>query len=131
VFWVSKHVETFLLIGLGGIIGANLRYWVSGWAADRFGQAFPWGTLLINISGSCLLAVFIGWSANHIALDPRVRLFVSIGFFGAFTTFSTYANESVALMRAGDWIGMVGNTLGTNLVCILGALIGLAVGRQL
>ncbi|MBI5960467.1 MAG: fluoride efflux transporter CrcB [Chloroflexi bacterium] len=128
---MSKQVETFLLIGLGGVIGANMRYWVSGWAADRFGQTFPWGTLLINISGSCLLAVFIGWSANHITLDPRVRLFLAVGFFGAYTTFSTYANESVALGRAGDWIGMVSNILFTNLVCVVGALIGLTIGREL
>lgn len=128
---MSKNIQTFLLIGLGGILGANLRYWVSGWAAEHFGRAFPWGTLLINASGSCLLAVFVGWSAHHITLDPRVRLLVAIGFFGAYTTFSTYANESVALMRAGDWIGMGANILGTNLVCVVGAVIGLAVGRQL
>jgi len=127
---VNKQIETFLLIGLGGVIGANLRYWVSGWAADHFGRAFPWGTLLINASGSCLLAVFIGWSANHITLDPRVRLLVAIGFFGAYTTFSTYANESVALGQSGDWVGMAGNILITNMVCVVGAVIGLAVGRQ-
>jgi CrcB protein len=126
-----RRVETLLIIGLGGFIGANLRYLVSGWAAERFGAAFPWGTLLINFSGSCLLAVFIAWAGGHAPLDPRLRLFVAVGFFGAYTTFSTYATESVALLQAGNWLGAVGNILGTNLVCILGAVVGLAVGSRL
>ncbi|NWF68403.1 MAG: fluoride efflux transporter CrcB [Chloroflexi bacterium] len=131
MFLTRRQVETFLIIGLGGFIGANLRYIVSGWATERFGNAFPWGTLLINFSGSCLLAVFVGWATNHPLFDPRVRLLIAVGFFGAYTTFSTYATESLALLQAGDWIGAVGNVLGTNLICILGALLGLAVGGRL
>jgi fluoride exporter len=123
-------LEQLFIIGIAGFIGANVRYWVSGWAAQHLGQAFPWGTLIINFTGSALLAAFIGWSGNRLTLDPRVRLFVAIGFFGAYTTFSTYANESVALLRAGDWIGTLGNILGTNLLCILGALLGLTVGSR-
>ncbi|MBN1451625.1 MAG: fluoride efflux transporter CrcB [Anaerolineales bacterium] len=124
-------MENFLLIGLGGFLGANVRYWVSGWVAERLGQIFPWGTFFVNFSGACLLAVFYGWSANHITLDPRVRLLVAIGFFGAYTTFSTYANESIALMETGDWIGMASNVVFMNLICLVGAWIGLAIGRQL
>jgi len=124
-------METFLIIGLGGFIGANLRYLVSIWAVGQFGASFPWGTFIINFSGSCLLAVFIAWSGRHAPLDPRVRLFLAVGFFGAYTTFSTYANESVALLQAGNWIGVLGNILGTNLVCIMGAIIGLSVGGRL
>ena len=60
-----------------------------------------------------------------------MRLLVAVGFFGAYTTFSTYAVESVILLEAGDWLGGIGNILGTNLVCLLGAVLGLAVGRQL
>lgn len=128
---IPKNMETLLLIGVGGFVGANVRYWLTGWVAERAGQTFPWGTLVVNASGSLLLAVFIGWSAQHLALDPRVRMLVAIGFFGAYTTFSTYANESILLMESGDWLGMAGNVLGTNLVCLLGAMIGLALGRQL
>lgn len=127
----TKHIETILIIGLGGFVGANLRYWVAGWIAERLGQTFPWGTLLINLSGSLLLGLFIGWSAQQITLDPRIRMLIAIGFLGAYTTFSTYANESILLLESGDWLGTIGNILGTNLVCLLGAIIGLAVGRQL
>lgn len=128
---VSKHMETLLLIGLGGFAGANLRYWVGGWVASRMGQTFPWGTLVVNLSGSLLLAIFIGWSSQQLVLDSRVRILITIGFFGAYTTFSTYANESILLLESGDWLGMAGNVVGTNLVCLVGAAVGLAIGRQL
>lgn len=128
---MKRYVENFLLIGLGGFFGANMRYWVSGWVAERMGQVFPWGTFLVNVSGAFLLAIFYGWSATHVTLDARVRLFLAIGFFGSYTTFSTYSNETVALIQTGDWIGAVTNILGTNLLCLVGALIGLAVGRHL
>ena len=128
---MRRQVETFLIIGLGGFVGANMRYLISVWVVARLGSTFPWGTLLINLTGSFLLAVFLAWAANRTSLDPRVRLLIATGFFGAYTTFSTYANESVALLQAGDWIGGVGNLLGTNVVCIVGAVIGLAIGHGL
>jgi fluoride exporter len=127
----TRSIETVLLVGLGGFAGANLRYWVAGWAAQRLGQSFPWGTLIINVSGSLLLAVFLGWSLQHIGMDPRMRLLVIFGFFGAYTTFSTYANESVLMLETGDWLGVLGNVVGMNLLCLAGALVGLAIGRQL
>ena len=124
-------METLLLIGLGGFIGANVRYLISGWVAAHIGSSFPWGTLAVNFTGSLLLAVFLAWAAGYTILDPRVRLILATGFFGAYTTFSTYANESVALMQGGDWLGAIGNVLGTNLICLLGAIVGLAIGSRL
>ncbi len=124
-------METLLIIGLGGFIGANVRYWVSGWAAEHLGASFPWGTLIINLTGSLLLAVFIGWLSNHVTVDPRLRLLVAVGFFGAYTTFSTYANESIALLESNEWIPALGNILGGNLICLIGVIIGLAIGRRL
>ena len=124
-------METLLLIGLGGFVGANVRYLISGWVAAHMGSSFPWGTLAVNFTGSLLLAVFLAWAAGYTILDPRVRLVLATGFFGAYTTFSTYANESVALLQGGDWLGAVGNVLGTNLICLLGAIIGLAIGSRL
>ncbi len=126
-----RQVENLLLIGIGGFIGANVRYWVSLWAAARFGPAFPWGTLIINLTGAALLGVFNGWAGSHLNLDPRVRLFVAIGFFGAYTTFSTYANETVALLRVSDWVDALLNLLASNVLCILGALLGVLLGSRL
>lgn len=124
-------METLLLIGIGGFIGANLRYVVSTWAAQRFGVGFPWGTMIINFSGSLLLAVFVAWLTAHTTIDPRVRLFTAVGFFGAYTTYSTFAVESITLLQTGNWIGAFSNVFGTNLVCILGALVGFALGSRI
>jgi CrcB protein len=125
-----RHVETLLLIGAGGFLGANVRFLVSGWVAQQLGARLPYGTLLVNFTGSLLLAVFIGWAANHIALDSRLRLLVATGFFGGYTTFSSYALESISLLQDGDWMGGLSYVLGTNLICLLGAMIGLAIGSR-
>lgn len=125
-----QRMETLFYIGMGGFVGANLRYFLSGWIADHFGQAFPWGTLIINVTGSILLGILISWSGNRIEVDPRIRLFLAVGFFGAFTTYSTYANESVALLQSGDWTGALGNVLSTNLLCLIGAMIGVLIGGR-
>jgi CrcB protein len=122
-------MERILFIGIGGFIGAVTRFLISTLVGNWLGQTFPWGTLLINFSGSLLLGVFIASTGSRI--DPRLRLFVATGFFGAYTTFSTFANESVAMIQAGDWLGGLGNIMVTNLVCILGAAIGVAIGNQL
>jgi CrcB protein len=124
-------METLLLIGIGGFLGANVRYLVSTWAAQQFGVEFPWGTMIINFTGSLLLAVFVAWLTTHTAIDPRVRLFLAIGFFGAYTTFSTFAVESVTLFQTGNWFGALSNLLGTYVVCMLGAFAGFAVGSRL
>ena len=124
-------MENFFIVGLGGFVGANLRYWFSTWIAQQWGSSFPWGTLVINFSGSFFLAIFLSWSAERIGIDPRIRLLIATGFFGAYTTFSTYANESIALWRAGNWLGALGNVAGTNLLCLMGVILGLAVASRL
>ncbi|MFN8448951.1 MAG: fluoride efflux transporter CrcB [Anaerolineae bacterium] len=124
-------METFLIIGLGAVLGANLRYLVTVWTVEQFGVGFPLGTLVINVTGSFLLAAFLAWVANHTTVDPRVRLLVATGFFGAYTTFSTYANDSIAMIGMGNWLGAVGNIVGTNLVCLVSVVAGLAIGSQL
>jgi len=124
-------MESVLIIGIAGFIGANVRYFVATWAAQQYGTTFPWGTLIINLTGSFLLAVFTAYAGNRLALDPRIRLFIAVGFFGAYTTFSTYANDSVGLLRSGAWINAVVNVLLTNGLCLIGALIGLMLGNLL
>lgn len=128
---MRRQLEIFLIIGLGGFIGANARYLVSTRIAAQLGTSFPWGTFFINFTGSFLLAVFIAWWTHHSPVDSRLRLFLAIGVFGAYTTFSTYATESIALLQSGNWIGMAGNILGTNLICLSGAIVGLAIGSRL
>ncbi len=124
-------METLLIIGAGGFLGASARYLVAQWADARFGKAFPWGILLINLSGSFLLALFLSFVAERAHIDPRTRLFIATGFFGAYTTYSTFAYDSATLLANGNWVGAAGNILGTNLLCIAGAIAGLMIGSRL
>jgi len=126
-----RQVETIILIGIGGFIGANLRYGVSVWTTNQLGPHFPWGTLIINMTGSFVLALFLAYTVNHVTLDDRIRLFLAVGFCGAYTTFSTYAVESMALLQGRAWIVALGNILGTNLACLVSVLVGLALGSRL
>jgi CrcB protein len=128
---MRHQLEAILLIGVGGFVGANVRYWISGVAAERFGPTFPWGTMIINVTGSCLLAVFLSYAASHIEVDARWRLLIGTGFFGAYTTFSTYAVDSAALYDTGHIAQAIGNILGTNALCLLGAALGLLVGSKI
>jgi CrcB protein len=90
-----QSMKTFLIISLGAILGANARYWLGGWSAGRFGTIFPYGTLIINLTGSLILGFFITLATDRFLVDPRWRLLVAIGFLGAYTTFSTYTYKSV------------------------------------
>ena len=85
-------LRTALLIGLGGFVGANLRYWLGGWIAQKIGVLFPIETMLINLSGSFLLGLFMTL-ALHFPWSPEWRQLIAIGFIGSFTTYSTYEQK--------------------------------------
>lgn len=124
-------MSDYLLIALGGCLGACTRYWLSGWATQKWGPDFPYGTLLINVSGSFLLGLFLTAAAGRLHLDPRWRLLAAVGFLGAYTTFSTYTYDSVALLLAGRWAAAVTNLLGNNLLGLTAAALGIALGRRI
>jgi CrcB protein len=114
---------------LGAILGANVRYWVGGWAADRFGTTFPYGTLIINVTGSLVLGFFITLVTDRFLVDPRWRLLVAIGFLGAYTTFSTYTYESVNMILKGQvWLGLV-NLFGSTILGAAAMLTGILFGK--
>ena len=94
---------TLAYVALGGALGALARYGMSGWVYDRMGESFPWGTLVVNLVGCLVLGVAIRW-LQVTALAPEVRPFLTIGLLGAFTTFSTFSYETVALLQEGQWL---------------------------
>jgi fluoride exporter len=120
-----------LVISLGAIVGANARYFISRYATQTLGPVFPYGTLIINISGSLIVGFFVIWTSERVLVDPRWRLLVVVGFCGAFTTFSSYAFETMAYFEQGQWLLMVGNIFSNNLLCLAGALGGMALARML
>lgn len=119
----------FLVISLGAIFGANARYLLSRYAAKTLGPVFPYGTLMINVLGSLVVGFFMIWASERVLIDPRWRLLVVVGFCGAFTTFSSYAFESMAYFEQGQWTLMLTNILGNNLLCLAAALAGMALAR--
>src|ERR1700730_559493 len=102
--FIPNHLENYLWIALGAVVGASARYFLSTVIARNFSSAFPYGTLLINVTGSLILGFFLVFSTERALLDPRWRLLVAIGFCGSYTTFSSYAFESFALMEEGEWL---------------------------
>ena len=124
-------MKDFLAISVAAVVGANLRYGLSRLAARGFGPVFPYGTLLINIVGSFIVGFFVIWATERALVDPRWRLLVVVGFCGSFTTFSSYAFESMAFFERGQWTLMLANNFGNNLLCLGGALAGMALARVL
>jgi fluoride exporter len=122
-------MQTFLVISLGAILGANCRYWLGGWAVQQFGAAFPYGNLIINLSGSFLLGLFMTLVTDRFLVDPQWRLLVAIGFLGSYTTFSSYTYESVSLMLSGQYGAGLLNLFGSSLLGGLAVLLGIWLGR--
>ena len=123
-------MRDFIAISPGAIIGANARYIVSRFAARMLGSAFPYGTLLINVAGSMIVGFFMIWTSERVLLDPRWRLLVVVGFCGALTTFSSYAFETLAYFEQGQWALLFTNFAANNLLCLAGALAGMALARM-
>ena len=120
-----------LLVGLGGFIGANARYLLGGWVQSKLGVGFPYGTFIINVSGSFVLGLFatlalrFGWA-------DQWRVFFAIGFVGAYTTFSTFEYESIQLVaQGGRYTIAVINLAGSVVVGLFAAYLGVVIARLL
>ncbi len=119
----------YLWIGLGSFLGANARYFLQGWAADHWGAGFPYGTMLINVSGSFVIAFFMTLVTGRFTVSPELRLFVTVGFLGGYTTFSSFSYETFRLVEQGSWwlagLNFIGNT-GLGAIAVL---VGVFLGR--
>lgn len=123
-------MQTVLLISLGAIIGANLRYFVAQYLATLVPN-FPLGTLVINISASFILGFFLVWTGERVLADPRWRLFIAVGFCATYSTYSSYAFESFDLFQKGHLPLAALNILATNVVCFIAVGLGAAAARSL
>jgi CrcB protein len=97
---IQAEIRNPIAISLGAIAGALSRYYLTLWFSDRFGVSFPYGTFFINITGCFAMGFFATFALNHVAIiSLEVRLLIATGFLGAYTTFSTYGLDTVALLR--------------------------------
>lgn len=119
-----EWVATSLAIGAGGVLGAICRYRVGVWAAARWGTAFPWGTLLINVSGSFVLGFYLTLVTERFSGRPTTRLLVATGFLGAYTTFSTFGHETVTLLQHGRIFAAAAYVVGSLLFGLVAVIAG-------
>ncbi|MGC9292629.1 MAG: fluoride efflux transporter CrcB [Acidobacteriaceae bacterium] len=113
-----------LWVALGAVLGANLRYGIGRYIGRNFPIDFPLGTLLINVTGSFLLGAFFMWARGSSYMNPNWRLVVAVGFCGGYTTFSSFAWESYALVREGRWEMALLNVFASNLLGLLAVMAG-------
>jgi CrcB protein len=123
-------VLQFLWICLGGALGTGSRHLVGLWAAKTLGTTFPHGTLIVNVVGSFLLSVVMTLSIDSGAIPLPVRLFLTTGVMGGFTTYSSFNYETIALFQSGAWGAAASNVLITLLACAASGLLGLFVGSR-
>ena len=126
-------MSLWLLVGLGGFVGAILRYWISGWIQTGF-VTFPFGTLGVNFLGSLLLALIMYISQYRGLLGEEARVFLTIGVLGSFTTMSTFSFESMKLLEQSEHMMFGLNIVGTVCLCLLAIYLGkvlvLAIGMK-
>ena len=97
-------MQNIFIIGAGGFLGAIARYAIGLWIGQRWGRSFPLGTFFINVSGSFLIGFLMALFTERLMLNPQWRIFLVIGFLGAYTTFSTFEYETGALVKDGEWL---------------------------
>ena len=124
-------MQEFMLITVGAALGANVRYWLATWLAERYGATFPWSTLLINVSGSLLIGLALTVLGQRMVADPTYRLLFVTGFLGAYTTFSTFSYETLALAQRGDYLHAALNAAGSVILGLLATFGGMLLGRWL
>lgn len=120
-----------VLIALGGAAGATTRHVLDTWISDRAGGAFPWGTLVINVSGSLVLGLLFALAIERGVFPAPIRGPLLIGFIGAYTTFSTVMLESWRLIEGGAIVLGLANLVGSSVIGMIALIGGLMIGRAL
>jgi len=116
----------YLWIGVGSALGGMALYWCTGFAARMLGETFPWGTLLVNITGSLIIGFFATLTGpdGRIFASSTVRQFVMIGLCGGYTTFSSFSLQTLSLTNDGEWLQAGGNIIGSVVLCLLAVWLG-------
>jgi fluoride exporter len=122
-------MERFLWVCVGGAAGSGARYLLSGWVLEKWGAAFPWGTLAVNVLGSFLLGLLMVLGFESDAFPPTLRIALTTGVMGGFTTYSTFNYETLKFVETGAWLPALANVLLTVLVCLVAGFLGHGLGR--
>jgi CrcB protein len=124
---VQNKMQRLIFIGLAGFAGTLMRYWLSEWAARRFGETFPTGTLVVNLIGCFLVGLLFSLMFDRYLVSPTVRTVILIGLLGGFTTFSSFGLQTFTLLRDGE----MGLALFNIAISNVGGLLMVWVGYSL
>ncbi len=125
----DRAMNNILAIALGAAIGANLRYGIGLWAAQRFGTEWPYGTFIINLLGCLGIGFLLTLITNRLTVSEPVRLMLITGLLGGFTTFSTFGYESFTLFTAGNTLAALTYIAGSVSGGLIAVVIGVSLGR--
>jgi CrcB protein len=116
----------YLLIALGGALGSVVRFALSGFVAQHYGETFPWGTLIVNVLGSFVIGFFATLTSpdGRMLVSPNGRHFFMTGVLGGFTTFSSFSLQTLNLARDGEWGRAGGNAVGSLVLCLAAVWLG-------
>ena len=116
----------YFWVALGSALGGVARYWCSGFVATRFGESFPWGTILVNVLGSFVIGFFGTLTSpdGRLLVGSEARIFVMMGLCGGYTTFSSFSLQTLNLMREGEWLWAGANVLFSVLLCLIAVWAG-------
>jgi CrcB protein len=125
----------YLWVAIGGALGSVGRFWLSGLVASRFGETFPWGTLVINVTGSFIIGLIGAIAVPEGRLDSQSRAFATqflmIGICGGYTTFSSFSWQTLRLLQDREWLYAGGNILLSVILCMIAVWLGYALGSAL
>jgi CrcB protein len=125
----------YLWVAIGGALGSVARFGIGGMVSEKFGETFPWGTLVVNVTGSFVIG-FVGAVASAEGrMNPRARVFATeflmYGICGGYTTFSSFSLQTLKLLRDGQWLYAGGNALLSVILCMIAVALGWLLGSTL
>lgn len=121
---------SYLIVAVGGALGSMARYWLGGLVAARLGTGFPYGTFLVNVTGSFLIGYFLTVATERLALPPTYRLLIAVGFLGGYTTFSTFEYETLRLVEGGGLARGLANVVLSVALGFTACWAGTLLGRE-
>jgi len=122
----------YLWVAIGGALGSVSRFWLSGIIARHFGETFPWGTLVINVTGSLIIGFFAASTGTEgrWLVSPSFRTFFMIGICGGYTTFSSFSLQTLNLLRDREWLYAGGNVILSVILCLVAVWLGWMLGSM-
>ena|SRR5688572_20332569 len=125
----------YIWVALGGALGSVARFWLNGVVSTRFGETFPWGTIIVNVSGSFIIGVLGALTLAEGRLSSEARAlttqFLMIGVCGGFTTFSSFSLQTLNLIRDREWLYAGGNVILSVILCLIATWLGYLLGAAI